>query len=160
MGFILTIKHWQVKIWRLIICENYGMCSPLVLRSRKLVTSFNLGCTPRPWKQWCCVIFLLNASMSIKGTHPRVFHILNVIRHGVDKLLVNGVPFEDVSPCRIYRTIACVYPTYLHFDTRLLHTATMEVEKVARKRVQERLPWGVWLNTNERTYLEERQDGN
>ena len=51
-----------------------------------------------------------------KGTLPWTFQKLNVIVHGF-KWLVNGLPFEDMLPYRIYKTVDRVYPTYLHFDT-------------------------------------------
>ena len=72
-----------------------------------------------------------------KGILPWTFHILNIIVCGVNERLVNGFVFEGTLLCRIYRTVTRVYPSYLHFDIRILHIATMEDEKVARKRVQE-----------------------
>ena len=44
----------------------------------------------------------------------------------------------------IYRAVANVYPTYLHFDIRILHTDTIEDEKVASIRAG--LPGRVWLH--------------
>ena len=74
--------------------------------------------------------------INIIGTLPWTFRILNVIECGVNKWLVNTLAFKGALPCRIYRTVARVYPAYLHFETRILHTATMEDKQVAKKRAQ------------------------